>query len=157
MDIEKELSLENLKMAAEFIWDSGECRKTPMIIGVEDSLPLTAKYELHLKMECAQVTGSFKFRGAYNQMSSIPAGKEVFTYSGGNYGKAFATMAKKLGLKSRVLMPKSAPKDRVELIRSLGSTAEVYDTMFQVCAKRDEYLKNGMEYLDPFDDFELVP
>lgn len=66
--------------------------------------------------------GSFKIRGVINQMEHLPpevreGTKEAVTLSAGNYGKAFAYCMSKKGLKGLVLMPHTAPDDRVEMIK----------------------------------------
>ena len=67
-------------------------------------------------------SGSFKIRGVTNQMEHLPKDvregvKQAVTFSAGNYGKAFAHCFSKRGLKGLVLMPHTAPDDRVTLIK----------------------------------------
>ena len=50
-----------------------------------------------LKPECLQRAGAFKFRGAYNKISSLPAGTPVLAYSSGNHAQAVALSARLLG------------------------------------------------------------
>lgn len=85
-----------------------------------------------------------------------PNKKALLTFSGGNYGKAFATVVNKRGIESTVVMPTSVPVDRVELIRSLGSNVVQYDTSV-LRSKLKERIDAGNEiYLDPFDDIDLI-
>ena len=71
---------------------------------------------IFLKLETKQVTGSFKFRGAYNRISkldpeSLRAG--VVAYSSGNHAQAVACVAKILGTKAVIVMPSDAPKKKI--------------------------------------------
>src|ERR687884_1036054 len=61
-----------------------------------------------LKAETLQRTGSFKFRGAYNKLSSIPAEKRaggVVAFSSGNHAQGVAHAAKLLGMSATIVMP----------------------------------------------------
>ena len=67
--------------------------------------------------------GSFKIRGASFQFSQFPdlASQNLVTISAGNYGTAFATLAKQIGVaqNAKVFMPKTVPhrrKTRIEVI-----------------------------------------
>ena len=66
--------------------------------------------------------GSFKIRGVINQLRHIPPGygsdlHQLVSMSAGNYGKAFAYMANKMGLKGTIIMPDTAPDNREALIK----------------------------------------
>ena len=67
--------------------------------------------------------GSFKIRGASYQFSQFPEIKtqKLVTISAGNYGTAFATLAKEIGVakNAMVIMPNTVPerrKTRIEVI-----------------------------------------
>ena len=69
-----------------------------------------------------QLIGSFKSRGVVYQLSDIPEGcgtqdRKLLTMSAGNYGKAFAYMTRDLGLHAKVIMPETAPANRVSMIQ----------------------------------------
>jgi threonine dehydratase len=64
-----------------------------------------------LKAETLQRTGSFKFRGAYNKISSIPKERRaagVVAYSSGNHAQGVAAAARLLGMRA-TLRRKSSP------------------------------------------------
>ncbi|HEX5715335.1 MAG TPA: pyridoxal-phosphate dependent enzyme, partial [Thermoanaerobaculia bacterium] len=66
-------------------------RRTPLVRAV--GLRTTPAGRLSLKLESLQVTGSFKARGATNNVLSLPAervGKGLVTASGGNHGLGVA-------------------------------------------------------------------
>ena len=75
----------------------GHARLTPLL----NAPLLDAAYGKHiyLKAECLQLTGSFKFRGAWAAVSALPAGtKGVLAYSSGNHGQGVALAAARHGM-----------------------------------------------------------
>ena len=83
-----------------------------------------------LKAEILQRTGSFKFRGAYNRVSQIPADKRaagVVAYSSGNHAQGVAAAAKLLGMRATIVMPSDAPKAKIERTRGHGAEVVLYD------------------------------
>ena len=90
--------------------------------------------EVFLKLETVQVTGSFKFRGAFNALLRLtrtrPEVRTVVTASAGNHGLAMATAAARLGLTVRVHMPSTAPRAKRDALVALGAElveAQTYD------------------------------
>ena len=83
-----------------------------------------------LKAEILQRTGSFKFRGAYNRISSIAPEKRaagVVAYSSGNHAQGVAAAAKLLGMPATIVMPSDAPKAKLARTRALGAEVVTYD------------------------------
>src|ERR1700686_1628022 len=76
---------------------------------------------LTLKLELLQHAGSFKSRGAFNNLLTRkipPAG--VTAASGGNHGIAVAQAAQRLGCSARIFVPEISAKVKVDAIRSTG-------------------------------------
>src|SRR5262249_44644351 len=72
---------------------------------------------LFLKPETLQRTGSFKFRGAYNKVSSIPPERRaggVVAFSSGNHAQGVAAAAKLLDMPAVIVMPRDAPRPKRE-------------------------------------------
>ncbi len=83
-----------------------------------------------LKAECAQTTGSFKFRGALNRMRRIAAGSRaagVVAYSSGNHAQAVAAVAKLLNMPAVIVMPSDAPAVKIAGTRGHGAEVVLYD------------------------------
>ena len=83
-----------------------------------------------LKTETLQHTGSFKFRGAYNKISSIPQdmrGAGVVAFSSGNHAQGVAAAAKMLGVRATIVMPKDAPKPKRDRTAAFGAEVVLYD------------------------------
>lgn len=87
---------------------------------------LSDGFELVLKLEHLQVTGSFKPRGAVSLLTSVeipPAG--VVAASGGNYGIAVAYAARRLGFRATVYVPETSPGEKIERIAAFGADVRV--------------------------------
>jgi threonine dehydratase len=83
-----------------------------------------------LKVETLQRTGSFKFRGAYNKVSSIPQDKRaagVVAFSSGNHAQGVAMAARLLGMPATIVMPSDAPKAKRNRTLALGAEVVPYD------------------------------
>jgi threonine dehydratase len=83
-----------------------------------------------LKAETFQRTGSFKFRGAYNKLSSIPPSRRacgVVAYSSGNHAQGVAAAAKLLSMPAVIVMPRDAPRPKRERTAELGAEVVLYD------------------------------
>src|SRR5688572_29380467 len=86
---------------------------------------LSRKYQcnVYLKREDLQVVRSYKLRGAYNMMSSLPADqlkKGLVCASAGNHAQGFAYSCKKLNAKGVVFMPVITPKQKVNQTKMFG-------------------------------------
>ncbi len=77
--------------------------------------------------ETLQVTGSFKFRAAYNLLSEV-AEEEVITSSSGNFGQAVAYACMLLGKRCTVIMPTTSSKTKQAAVKAYGGQVELLDT-----------------------------
>ena len=77
--------------------------------------------------------------------------------SGGNYGKAFATLVNSLErkIKNTVLVPSSAPDDKARLIESLGSVVHRPPTS-RLVEEIEKLKQDGYTYVNPVDDDYLI-
>jgi threonine dehydratase len=83
-----------------------------------------------LKAETLQRTGSFKFRGAYNKLSALPAAcraSGVVAFSSGNHAQGVAAAAKLLDMPAVIVMPQDAPRPKRERTAALGAEVVLYD------------------------------
>jgi len=93
-------------------------RRTPIMKAALDAAPGARVF---FKLEFTQHAGSFKSRGAFNNLLSrkVPAAG-VTAASGGNHGIAVAQAAKRLGCSARIFVPEISAKVKVDAIRSTG-------------------------------------
>ena len=83
-----------------------------------------------LKPEMLQRTGSFKFRGAFNKLSSIPRearGGGVVAFSSGNHAQGVAAAAQILNMQATIVMPADAPLSKRERTKAYGAEVVLYD------------------------------
>ena len=83
-----------------------------------------------LKPEMLQRTGSFKFRGAFNKLSSIPQaarGGGVVAFSSGNHAQGVAAAAQILNMQATIVMPSDAPLSKRERTKGYGAEVVLYD------------------------------
>jgi threonine dehydratase len=114
-----------------------------------------------VKAECLQVTGSFKFRGAFNRISVIPPERRaggVVAISSGNHSQGVALAARQLGLTSLCVMPSDAPAIKVANTRAYGAEIHFYDraTEDREAIGRRLVAERGATLVLPFDDPHIV-
>jgi threonine dehydratase len=80
-----------------------------------------------LKPENLQRAGAFKFRGAYNKISSLPRASRVVAFSSGNHAQAVALASSLLGVRATILMPEDAPASKLAATRGYGAEVVGYD------------------------------
>jgi threonine dehydratase len=110
-----------------------------------------------LKAETLQRTGSFKFRGAYNKISSIPPDKRaagVVAYSSGNHAQGVAAAARLLGMRATIVMPSDAPAAKRARTAALGAEIVPYDRDREDRAAIAEKItrERGATLVPPYDD-----
>lgn len=110
-----------------------------------------------LKAETLQRTGSFKFRGAYTKISSIPAERRaagVVAYSSGNHAQGVAAAARLLGMRATIVMPADAPKAKRERTVALGAEIIPYDRNNEdrAAIAKKIMIERGATLVPPYDD-----
>lgn len=109
-----------------------------------------------LKAETLQRTGSFKFRGAFNFISNIPANARdngVVAYSSGNHAQGVAAAARIFNIPATIVMPVDAPRAKIENTRGYGADIVPYDRNTEI---REEIAaevsrKTGATLVPPYD------
>ncbi|KAL3818076.1 hypothetical protein ACJIZ3_003981 [Penstemon smallii] len=100
---------------------SSYIHKTPVLSS--ETLNSISGRKLYFKCECFQKGGAFKFRGACNAVFSLDedqAAKGVVTHSSGNHAAALSLAAKLRGIPAHIVIPKGAPKCKVENVIRYG-------------------------------------
>lgn len=80
-----------------------------------------------LACETFQHTGSFKYRGAYNLLRSVP-NRRIVTASSGNFGQALALAAHQLSKDAIVVMPDTSSRVKIDAVQRQGAKVELIDT-----------------------------
>jgi threonine dehydratase len=113
--------------------------------------------KVFLKPEMLQRTGSFKFRGAFNRLSSIPQsarGGGVVAFSSGNHAQGVAAAAKILNMQATIVMPADAPLSKRERTKAYGAEVVLYDRGREdrEAIANDIAGKRGATLVRPYDD-----
>jgi threonine dehydratase len=146
-----------LKLAASRL--DGTARHTRIM--PSPSLSETTGYEILLKPENLQVTGSFKIRGAYNKIASLSdeeLARGIITASAGNHAQGVAYASRERGAKATIVMPESTPPLKVDATKSYGANVVLHGSLFDEAAAYASELsqRDGMIYVPPFDDYEVL-
>jgi len=109
------------------------------------------------KAEPLQRTGSFKFRGAFNKMSSIPKAARaggVVAFSSGNHAQGVAAAAQILNMQATIVMPADAPLSKRERTKGYGAQVVLYDRDRddREAIARDIAGRRGATLVRPYDD-----
>lgn len=114
-----------------------------------------------LKREDLQPVFSFKLRGAYNKivhMSDEQRARGVIAASAGNHAQGVALAAKRLGIQSLIVMPRTTPDIKVQSVRKLGGKAvlhgDTYDEAYARAIKIAD--EKGMVFVHPYDDPDVI-
>jgi threo-3-hydroxy-L-aspartate ammonia-lyase len=128
----------------------GVAHRTPVV--TSRTLDSLVGASLFLKAENLQRGGAFKFRGAYNKISSVDG--DVAAYSSGNHAQAVALAASLLGRAAVILMPEDAPPAKVEATRGYGAEVVTYDRYTQDRDALGTALaqERGLTLVKPYDD-----
>ena len=130
-------------------------RETPLDLAPRLSRRLAN--EVLLKREDLQPVFSFKLRGAYNKIAHLREeewARGIITASAGNHSQGVAYSARKLGLKATIVMPQTTPQIKVDAVRSMGATVELFgDSYTDAKAHCDTLVQDtGLTFIHPFDD-----
>ena len=114
-----------------------------------------------LKPEMLQRTGSFKFRGAFNKLASIPQDRRsggVVAFSSGNHAQGVAAAAQILSMQATIVMPADSPVTKRERTKGYGAEVVLYDRDRE---DRDGIAraiaeKSGATLVPPYDDRMII-
>ncbi|RZK35976.1 MAG: threonine dehydratase [Hymenobacter sp.] len=154
------VTLENVEAAACRL--KGVIAKTPLL----ENLGLSRTYgaTILLKREDLQVVRSYKIRGAYNKIATLPAtvpARQIVCASAGNHAQGVAYACQLLGLPCNIFMPAQTPAQKVDKVRLFGGewvtvhlTGRTFDDCYHTAQAFCE--KQGSTFVHPFDDLAIV-
>jgi len=133
----------------------GVANRTPVV--TSRTLDERVGAEVHLKAESFQRGGAFKFRGAYNKISSLSEEslrRGVVAFSSGNHAQAVAIASRLVGTRATILMPADAPPAKVDATRGYGAEIVTYDRWSEDRDALGAQLARdrGLELVRPYDD-----
>ncbi|WP_018391386.1 threonine/serine dehydratase [Ancylobacter sp. FA202] len=148
---------DDIASAAERL--AGVAVRTPLLSSAR--LDAITGGRVFLKPEVLQRTGSFKFRGAYNRISRIPADERaggVVACSSGNHAQGVAAAAALMGMASVIVMPKDAPAMKKARTIAFGGEVVEYDreTDDRDAIAGEIARARGAIFVPPYDDFHII-
>jgi threonine dehydratase len=134
---------------------AGVTRVTP--IHESPGLSRLAGRPVLLKCEHLQRTGSFKIRGAYHHLATLPPEElahGVVAASAGNHAQGVALAASLLGIRCVVFMPEGASLPKVQATREYGAEVRLVGATLDdsLAAARACTAEEGFHFVPPFDD-----
>ena len=120
-----------------------------------------ADKKIFIKAECLQHTGSFKFRGAYSAISSLPIEKRkkgVIAYSSGNHAQGVALAAKIHEIPATIIMPEDAPEIKINNTKDLGAEVILYDRLSENREKIGQKISKErlLSLIPPYDHNDVI-
>ena len=136
-----------------------EVRRTPMVPAEHDKRRLDGR--VFMKLECLQVTGSFKPRGALNTLRSLKpeeVRRGIITASGGNHGLGVAYAGHVAKAPATIYLPTSAPKSKAAKLEAWGAKVVVHGAVWDEAngAALEEAERRGLTYIHPFADGRVI-
>lgn len=134
-------------------------KKSPLELAGNLSLRLNNR--VLMKREDLQPVFSFKLRGAYNKLASLPEGTVdagVICSSAGNHAQGVALAARRRNLRAVIVMPVTTPSIKVDAVQALGGEVilhgDTYDDAYQKARELEE--AEGLTFIHPFDDPAVI-
>ena len=133
--------------------------KTPLV--TNDYINNLLNSEVYFKLENLQNTGSFKLRGATHKISTLSSDiidNGVVAYSSGNHAQAVAYAALQKNISAKIIMPKNAPKIKINNTKEYGADVILYDEFFESREQigNDIKEKENRSLIKPYDDIDII-
>ncbi len=114
---------------------------------------------VHLKAECFQRGGAFKFRGAYHcvsLLSDAERARGVITHSSGNHAQGLALAARAFGIPAVVVMPEDAPAAKRAATEAYGARIVPCRAEAREATCQAEIDAHGYTLVHPYDDPRII-
>lgn len=162
----------NISKTGHFITVENIYKAKVRLKGVAEHTPLQLNYNLsekygcnlYLKREDLQVVRSYKIRGAYNKMATLPKAvleKGIVCASAGNHAQGVALACRKLGVYGKIYMPSVTPLQKVKKVKLFGKNkvevvlvGDTFDDSYNE-AKKDA-TENEKSFIHPFNDHRVI-
>jgi len=133
--------------------------RTPVL--TSQSIDDAAGCQVFFKCENFQKVGAFKARGAMNaalSLSTEQLKKGIATHSSGNHAQAIARAGKILGVKSYIVMPRTAPEIKKRGVKGYGG--EIFECEPTLQAREatlaEVIKKTGATEIHPFNNYQVI-
>jgi threonine dehydratase len=140
------------------VWEKLPPHVRPTLLLSSPTLSAQLKCVVTIATETFQYTGSFKFRAAYNLLSSIPQ-QQIVAASSGNFGQAVAYASRLLGKTCTIVMPATSAQVKIAAVQAYGGIADLIDVHQISRAQRVAQLlteQSGAFQAQAYDDYRVV-
>jgi threonine dehydratase len=125
------------------------------------ALSARLKNRVLLKREDLQPVFSFKLRGAYNKMASLPRArlaKGVIAASAGNHAQGVALAAQRLRCRAVIVMPITTPRIKVDAVQARGAEVRLHGDSYSDAYQEAMRIKRsrGLTFVHPYDDPDVI-
>lgn len=144
------IDLADIRAARERV--AGFVHRTPLVRS--STLSERAGTNVYLKLELFQKTGSFKPRGAFNQLRVLmeETGSDRYVgVSGGNFAQGLAYAGAVLGVSTTIVMPDTTPDNYVQATRGYGGRVEFVESITTAIDRAAKLAQDGATIAHPFD------
>ncbi len=152
-----------MSVALDFSRARERIRKDIVRTPMEYSTPLSrlTGARVFVKWEAAQVTGSFKFRGALNKVRSLSAAEKragAISASTGNHGLGVVRAAAMADMPLVLYLPRSAAAAKIAKLRTAGAEIEFHGASCERAeiAARRAATAAGRTFISPYNDPEII-
>jgi threonine dehydratase len=132
---------------------------TPLL--TSSTLSERTGFDIRLKAEMFQRTGSYKIRGPLNKFTYLTDDERrrgVVCSSAGNHAQGVALAARIHGIHAVVVMAENATPSKVAATRGYGAEVVLHGTIWDEANEKAKQLvrDRGLTYIHPFDDLQLI-
>jgi threonine dehydratase len=118
-------------------------------------------FDIRLKAEMFQRTGSYKIRGPLNKFSYLTDEERrrgVICSSAGNHAQGVALAAAIYGIRSVVVMAENATPSKIQATKAYGAEVVLHGRIWDEANEKAKALvvERGLTYIHPFDDLQLI-
>ena len=118
-------------------------------------------FDIRLKAEIFQRTGSYKIRGPLNKFAHLSDEQRrcgVICSSAGNHAQGVALAAKLNDMRAVVVMAENATRSKIEATRAYGAEVVLHGSIWDEANEKAKQLcvERGLTYIHPFDDPDLI-
>jgi threonine dehydratase len=121
----------------------------------------TTGFDVSLKAELFQRTGSYKVRGPLNKIAKLSEAERqrgVICSSAGNHSQGVALAARQYGIPAVVVMAENATQSKIDATKAYGAEVVLHGTIWDEANDKALSLlqERGLTYIHPFDDPDLI-
>ena len=153
------LPLEREDFEAAYVHVGPHVHHTPLL--TSRILSERTGFDVRLKAEIFQRTGSYKIRGPLNKFAHLSDDERkrgVVCSSAGNHAQGVALAARIHGIEAVVVMAENATRSKIAATRGYGAEVLLHGTIWDEANEKAKELvrDRGLTYIHPFDDLQLI-